>query len=94
MDTLDRGSIANDDEAPWLAVPAAPGPASDLGQRLEFRVGRRLGRELADLPRTQQRPDALEGRFVAHEGSGAWRDSISVDGALWTAGIVPSRPAW
>ena len=51
-------------------------------------------RELADLPCPQERPDALEGCFVAHDGSGAWRDSISVDGALWTAGIVPSRPAW
>ena len=60
----------------------------------EFSVGRRLGRELADLPRPQERPDALEGGSTAHDGSGAWRDSISVDGALWTAGIVPRRPAW
>ena len=41
-----------------------------------------------------ERPDALEGRPAAHDGSGAWRDSTSVAGALWTAGIVPSRPAW
>ena len=46
----------------WLAVPAAAGPARDLGQLPRgSRVGRRLGRELPDLPRPQQRPDALEG---------------------------------
>ena len=34
------------------------------------------------------------GAIHAHDGSGACRDSTRVAGALWTAGIVPSRPAW
>jgi hypothetical protein len=60
MDSQERLAVLHDDEPPRLRVPAAAGPSRDVCDRGELLVGRRLVRELSELPHTEERADAAE----------------------------------